>query len=88
MMRNAVLPLRLTPDEIDFVLSLVKKSLPSILDPYETPKLVGGALAEIMPFVAKQRPDIHRKLVGMRDVPLAAVFDGCIRAGFPMQARG
>jgi hypothetical protein len=41
-----------------------------------------------MPFVAKQRPDIHRKLVGMRDVPLAAVFDGCIRAGFPMQARG
>ena len=87
MMRNAVLPLRLTPDEIDFVLSLVKKSLPSILDPYETPKLVGGALAEIMPAVAKQRPVIHQKLVGMRNVPLAAVFDGCIRAGFPMQAR-
>ena len=88
MMRNAVLPLCLTPDEIDFVLSLVKKSLPSILDPYETPKLVGGALAEIMPFIAGRRPDIHRKLVGMGDVPLAAVFDGCIRAGFPMPVRG
>jgi hypothetical protein len=88
MMRNAVLPLRLSPDEIDFVLSLVKKSLPSILDPYETPRLVGGALAEIMPAVAKQRPAIHHKLVQMRSVPLDVVFGGCIRAGFPMQARG
>lgn len=87
MMRNAVLPLRLTPDEIDFVLSLVKKPLPSILDPYETPKLVGGALAEIMPVVAKQRPAIHRKLVEMRNMPLTVIFDGCVRAGFPQQVR-
>ena len=87
MIRNVILPLRLTPDEIDFVLSLIKKSLPSILDPYETPKIVGGALAEIMPAVAQQRPAIHQKLIQMRSVPLATVFDGCIRAGFPMNMR-
>lgn len=87
MVRNVILPLRLTPDEIDFVLSLIKRALPSVLDPYETPKLVGGALAEIMPAVAQQRPAIHQKLIQMRSVPLATVFDGCIKAGFPMSMR-
>ncbi len=53
MIRNAVLPYVLTPDEIDFIFSLIKKPLPNIFDPYETPKLIGGALSEVMPVIAK-----------------------------------
>ena len=84
MVRNVILPLRLTPDEIDFVLGSVTKTLPSVLDPYETPKLVGGALAEVMPTIAKKRPTVFKKLSEMREVPLQSVFGGPIRGGFPM----
>ena len=84
MVRNVILPLRLTPDEIDFVLGSVTKTLPSVLDPYETPKLVGGALAEVMPTIARERPTIFKKLSQMREVPLQSVFGGPIRGGFPM----
>jgi len=83
MVRNAVLPYVLTPDEIDFLFSLIKKPLPSIFDPYETPRLIGGALAEVMPIIAKERPVILQKLTQMRSIPLDKIFEGCIRAGFP-----
>ena len=84
MVRNVILPLRLSPDEIDFVLGSVTKTLPSVLDPYETPKLVGGALAEVMPTIAKKRPTVFKKLSQMREVSLQSVFGGPIRGGFPM----
>ena len=87
MVRNVILPLRLTPDEIDFVLGSVTKTLPSVLDPYETPKLVGAALAEVMPTIAKKRPTIFKKLSQMREVPLQSVFGRPIRGGFPMSMR-
>jgi len=85
LMRNAVLPFVLIPDEIDFIFSLIKKPLPSIFDPYETPKLIGGALAEVMPVIAKERPVITQKLTQMRSIPLEKIFGGCIRAGFPFR---
>jgi len=83
MMRNAVMPYMLTPDDIDFLLSKITKTLKSILDPYETPKIVGDAMAEIMPIVKRDRPDIFQKLQRMRTEPLEAIFGGCVRSGFP-----
>ena len=85
MIRNAVLPYVLTPDEIDFIFSLIKKPLPNIFDPYETPKLIGGALSEVMPVIAKEKPRIIQKLNQMRSIPLEKIFEGCIRAGFPFR---
>ena len=85
MIRNAVLPYVLTPDEIDFIFSLIKKPLPNIFDPYETPKLIGGALSEVMPVIAKEKPRIIKKLNQMRSIPLEKIFEGCIRAGFPFR---
>jgi digeranylgeranylglycerophospholipid reductase len=84
MIRNVVLPYRVTSDEIDYIFSIITKTLPSILDPYETPKIVGGALAEIMPTVSRERPEIFQKLSQMGGIPLESVFRGCMRAGFPM----
>jgi flavin-dependent dehydrogenase len=83
MIRNAVLPRILTSDELDFLLSLFKKPLPSVFDPYETPKVVGKAMAEVMPIIARERPVMMEKLKKMGNIPLEKVFNGCIRAGFP-----
>ena len=88
MVRNVVLPMVLTPDEIDFLLGAVTKTLQGVLDPYETPKLVGGAIAEAMPTIAKKRPVIAQKLSQMRSIPLHKIFDGSMRAGFPFRKAG
>ena len=83
MVRNAVMPYCLSIDDIDYLLSKITKTLRSILDPYETPKIVGEAMAEIMPAVSSERPDVFNKLKKMRTDPLETIFNGCIRAGFP-----
>lgn len=83
MIGNVVMPYCLTPEDIDFLLSKIKKTLTGILDPYETPKIVGEAMAQIMPEVAAERPEIFRKLQTMRATPLEEVFRGCMKAGFP-----
>lgn len=83
MIRNVVMPYTLTPEEIDFLLSCFSKCLYGPFDPYETPKIVGAGMAEIMPIVAKERPSIFEKLKKMGGTPLDVVFGGCIRAGFP-----
>jgi flavin-dependent dehydrogenase len=87
MMRNIVMPYRLTPDDIDFLLGSIKRTLKGILDPYETPQLVGGAMAEIMPMVKSDRPDIFNKMIAMRAEPLDLVFRNCARSGFPTTMR-
>jgi hypothetical protein len=83
MIRNAVMPYCLSIDDIDYLLSKITKTLRSILDPYETPKIVAEAMAEIMPAVSSERPDIFKKLKKMRTEPLETIFNGCIRSGFP-----
>jgi hypothetical protein len=83
MLRNVVLPYILTPEELDYLLSLFKKPLPSVFDPYETPKVVGKAMAEVMPIIARERPVIMEKLKKMGNIPLEKVFSVAIRVGFP-----
>jgi hypothetical protein len=68
---------------MDFLFSQITRTLTGILDPYETPKVVGAALAEIMPIVTRERPDILKKIQAMQKTPLEIIFRGCIRAGFP-----
>ena len=77
------MPYCLTPDDMDFLFSKMTRTLTGILDPYETPKIVGEAMAEIIPIVSQERPDIFKKLQNMQATPLEAVFKDCIRAGFP-----
>jgi flavin-dependent dehydrogenase len=83
MIRNVVLPYVLSPDEIDFILGLFSKTLFGPFDPYETPKIIGAAMAEIMPIVAREMPLTFEKLKKMGTTPLEAIFGECIRFGFP-----
>lgn len=85
MVSNAVLPYILTPDEIDFIFSLIKKPLPSIFDPYETPKLVDSALAEVMPIIDRKRPAILQKLINSESLSPEIILEESIRAGFPLR---
>jgi flavin-dependent dehydrogenase len=87
MIRNAVMPYCLSADDIDYLLGKITRTLKAILDPYETPKIVGEAMAEIMPMVTRERPDVFAKLQGMRARPLDVIFSDCIRAGFPTTMR-
>jgi len=83
IIKNVVMPYCLTPDDMDFLFSKITRTLNGFLDPYETPKMVGEAMAEIMPAVSQERPDILQKLQTMQATPLEVVFRDCIRAGFP-----
>jgi len=83
LIRNVVMPRVLTADEIDFLFSSIKRTINGILDPYETPKMVGEAMAEILPLVERKRPDIFQKLRIMQTDPLEILFKRCIRTGFP-----
>jgi len=87
MIRNAVMPYCLSIDDIDYLLSTITKTLRSLLDPYETPKIVGAAMAEVMPRVSAERPDVFRKLQKMRTEPLEVIFKSCVRSGFPTTMR-
>ncbi len=87
MIRNAVLPYCLSSDDIDYLLSCIHKTLTGILDPYETPKIVAEAMAEIMPALSRNRPDIFKKLQNMKTDPLEVIFNDCIKAGFPTTMR-
>lgn len=87
MIRNAVMPYCLSIDDIDYLLSTITKTLRSLLDPYETPKIVGAAMAEVMPRVSEERPDVFRKLQKMRTEPLEVIFKSCVRSGFPTNMR-
>jgi hypothetical protein len=44
---------------------------------------VGAAMAEIMPIVSRERPDVFNKIQRMRTDPLEEIFKGCKRSGFP-----
>ncbi|MCX8044922.1 MAG: hypothetical protein N3B18_12455, partial [Desulfobacterota bacterium] len=83
MIRNAVMPYCLTPKDIDFLFKKIRKTLTGILDPYETPKIVGAAIQEILPAVRAEQPQLFKKIQKMRTDPLEIIFGGCIRAGFP-----
>lgn len=83
MIRNAVMPYCLAPEDIDFLFGKIQKTLPGLLDPYETPKIVGSAVQEILPTVKKERSDLFKKIQKMRTDPLEIIFGSCIRAGFP-----
>lgn len=83
IIKNVVMPYCLTPDDMDYLFSKITRTLTGILDPYETPQIVGAAMAEIMPMVSKERSDIFKKLQTMQATPLEAVFRDCIRSGFP-----
>jgi hypothetical protein len=82
-LRNAVMPVICSNEEIDFVFSRIRDPLPTNLDPYDTPRYVGEGLQKALPEIQKERPQLVSKLMKFSNFPLEIILNPTIRAGFP-----
>jgi flavin-dependent dehydrogenase len=81
-LKNLLMPLLCTDDEIDYVFSKIEETLPTVLDPYEVPTHMGRAMARIIPAIQSERPDLIRKLEMFNSYPPLLLLRKTIRAGF------
>jgi len=73
-MKNWVLPFVLTEaEDMSFTFGLIKETLPANFNPYSGPKMMGHTMAELVPIIQKERPDIFQKLGKLR-LPLREIY--------------
>jgi len=66
-MKTWGLPFILTePEEIDYLFSLIKETMPACFNPYTMQDHMGKALRKVMPTIQKERPELLKKLKRMR----------------------
>jgi len=73
----------LTREEINFYFSLFKEPLPAALSAEEMRKVMGEAMAKIMPQLKAQRPDILAKMENLRKMPPDETWAERRKTGFP-----
>ena len=73
----------LSRDEINFYFSLFKEPLPAALSAEEMRKVMGEAMAKIMPQLKAQRPDILAKMENLRKMPPDETWAERRKTGFP-----
>ena len=81
-LKNLLMPLLCSDDEIDYIFSKIQETLPTVLDPYEVPTHMGSAMAKIIPSIRTERPALIKKLEMFRFYPPSVVMKNTIRAGF------
>lgn len=81
-LRNLYLPILCKDEEIDYIFSMIKQTLPTVLDPYEVPEEMGKAMIKVIPAIQKERPELLKKLTGFSSLPPEVVLRKTIRAGF------
>jgi flavin-dependent dehydrogenase len=81
-LKNLLMPLLCSDDEIDYLFSTIQETLPTVLDPYEVPTHMGKAMAKVMPTIRAERPALIKKLEMFSSYPPAVVMKNTIRAGF------
>ncbi len=65
-MKTWGLPYILTePEEIDYLFSLIKETMPACFNPYTMQDHMGNALRKVMPTIQKERPEMLQKLERM-----------------------
>jgi len=73
----------LTREEINFYFSLFTEPIPAALSSEEMRRVIGEAMAKIMPQLQAQRPDILAKMENLRKLPPEETWAGRRKAGFP-----
>jgi len=73
----------LTREEINFYFSLFTEPIPAALSTEEMRRVMGEAMAKIMPQLQAQRPDILAKMENLRKLPPEETWAGRRKAGFP-----
>ena len=65
-MKNWALPFILTePEEVDYLLSLIKEPMPACFNPYTMGDHLAQAMGKVMPTIQQERPEMLQKLVKM-----------------------
>jgi len=81
-LKNLLMPLLCSDDEIDYIFSKVQETLPTVLDPYEVPVHLGKVMARIRPVIQAERPALLKKLEMFSSYPTSLLMKKTIRAGF------
>jgi hypothetical protein len=66
-----------------FYFSLFEEPLPAALSAEEMRKVIGEAMAKIMPKLKAQRPDILAKMENLRRMPPEETWASRRKTGFP-----
>jgi len=72
-----------TREEVNFYFSLFEEPLPAALNPEDMQRVMGEAMAKIMPQLQAQRPDILAKMENLRKVSPEETWAERRKAGFP-----
>jgi len=62
-----------TADDVNYVYSFIKETLPACWHPYTPGVYVGQAMAKVMPIIQRERPDILQKLQ-RRNLPPTEIY--------------
>ena len=81
-LKNLYMPILCEENEIDFLFRTIQETLPTALDPYEIPALMGSAMAKIIPTIKEERPDLLAKIEKFGSLPPEFVLKNTIRSGF------
>jgi len=83
-MKNWALPFILTePEEIDYLLGLIKEPMPACFNPYTMGDHLGQAMGKAMPTIQKERPEIAQKLERM-SLPCTEIIADVTRISKPI----
>lgn len=72
----------LSADDIDYIIGLITKPLPAILDFFELFSRISDAYINLLPRIQEERPDVYEKLLQMRDA-MEEDKKRSAKAGFP-----
>jgi flavin-dependent dehydrogenase len=81
-LKNLYMPILCSDSEIDYLFSTIREALPTALDPYEIPALMGAAMVKVIPTIKKERPGLLKKIEEFSSFPPHVVLRNTIRSGF------
>jgi len=61
-LKNLYMPILCSDSEIDYLFSTIREALPTALDPYEIPALMGAAMVKVIPTIKKEKPGLLKKI--------------------------
>jgi hypothetical protein len=83
-MSNWALPFILTePEEIDYLLGLIKEPMPPCFNPYTMGGHLGQAMGKVIPTIQQERPELLQKL-GRMGLPFTEIITEVTKLSKPV----
>lgn len=82
-MKNWTLPNFFLDEEINYLFSNLKETMPATLNAYDFFRLVGEQLGKLMGKIVEERPDLVPKLQAFGSAPVEDLMGAAVEEGFP-----